>query len=490
MSASLFAAALLIAATVVPDAALAHGLVGRQDLPIPRWLFAWGAAVVLVVSFVALAVLWPKPRLEGPGSRADRRLVGLPVALEIVAGLVGIAIFAVTVWAGLAGTQTEAANLAPTVVYVLFWIGVPVLSVFLGDVFRPFNPWRATARGVAWVVGRAGSGSRAAADPVAGGEEATAPRALTEAIPYPTWLGRWPAAVGILAFAWLELVSSSGGDPSVVAIFVLVYFAVQLIGMSLFGIDAWSRNGDAFGVYFGLFASLAPLESRDGALFRRRFLSGTTRITAVPGTVALLCVMIGSTSFDGFSGGPTWSDIAPDIAAFFTDDLGFSAVRGLEATFTIGMLAMCLLVAALYRLGIAGMRTIGDGADATQLGRRFAHTLVPIALAYVIAHYFSLLVYQGQAVAYLASDPLGDGSDLLGTADATIDYGVIDANGIWYVQVAALVIGHAAGLVLAHERALVIYRKARDATRSQYWMLAVMVGFTSLGLWLLSAGAQ
>ncbi len=115
---------------------------------------------------------------------------------------------------------------------------------------------------------------------------------------------------------------------------------------------------------------------------------------------------------------------------------------------------------------------------------------MPIALAYVVAHYFSLLAYQGQAVAYLASDPLGDGSDLLGTASASIDYSIIDANGIWYVQVGALVLGHVAGLVLAHDRALALYRNGRDATRSQYWMLAVMVGFTSLGLWLLSAGAQ
>jgi hypothetical protein len=108
----------------------------------------------------------------------------------------------------------------------------------------------------------------------------------------------------------------------------------------------------------------------------------------------------------------------------------------------------------------------------------------------VVAHYFSLLIYQGQAVAYLASDPLGDGSNLFGTATSTIDYNLVGANGVWYVQVFALVCGHAAGLVLAHDRALVLYTRARDATRSQYWMLAVMVAFTSLGLWLLSAAAQ
>lgn len=114
------------------------------------------------------------------------------------------------------------------------------------------------------------------------------------------------------------------------------------------------------------------------------------------------------------------------------------------------------------------------------------HTLVPIAAAYAIAHYFSLLVFQGQAIAHLGSDPLGNGANVLGTARDGIDYAVIGAKGIWYGQVAALVVGHVGGLALAHDKALATYQNVRQATRSQYWMLVVMVGFTSLGLWLLS----
>lgn len=151
------------------------------------------------------------------------------------------------------------------------------------------------------------------------------------------------------------------------------------------------------------------------------------------------------------------------------------------------MVAVILLLAGLLWLGIPGMRSVDRSHPARELALRFAPSLVPIALAYMIAHYFSLLAYQGQAAAYLASDPLGKGWDLFGTATSTIDYSVVGANGIWYVQVAALVFGHIAGLVLAHDRALVVYDEPRTATRSQYWMLAVMVAFTSLGLWLLSA---
>src|SRR4051794_35431990 len=116
---------------------LAHGIVGREDLPIPRWLFGWAAAVVLVLSFVALAVLWPKPRLERAG---ERRLFAVPRILDPLLGLVGVALFAVVVYSGLAGSQIETANLAPTFVYVLFWVGLVPLSVLFGDVFAALNP--------------------------------------------------------------------------------------------------------------------------------------------------------------------------------------------------------------------------------------------------------------------------------------------------------------------------------------------------------------
>jgi hypothetical protein len=123
------------------------------------------------------------------------------------------------------------------------------------------------------------------------------------------------------------------------------------------------------------------------------------------------------------------------------------------------------------------------------LAARFAHTLAPIAFAYVLAHYFSLLIYQGQAIGYLVSDPLGKGSNLFGTAHFQINSHLLSNSAIWYVQVIALVGGHVAGLILAHDRALAVYPRAQEAVRSQYWMLTVMVGFTCLGLWLLSAVA-
>ncbi|MBA2349332.1 MAG: fenitrothion hydrolase, partial [Solirubrobacterales bacterium] len=233
---------------------------------------------------------------------------------------------------------------------------------------------------------------------------------------------------------------------------------------------------------------LGALDWRGRELWVRPVLSGAAGITAVPGTVAVMIALIGTTSFDGFSQGPTWNSLAPDLQQLLVD-IGISQETALQIAFTIGMAVVLAAVAGLYRIGTVGMRSIDGRHSAGELGARFAHSLLPIALAYVVAHYFSYLAVQGQAISYLASDPLGDGANIFGTATASIDYGLITANTVWYVQVGALIVGHVSGLVLAHDRALTIYASARDAARSQYWMLTVMVAFTCLGLWLLSAGA-
>jgi hypothetical protein len=455
-------------ALVAPGSASAHGLVGRQDLPIPAWLFAWGAGVVLVASFVGLSVLWSTPRLQ---EVRERRVASIPRVVEVLAGALGIAAFVLVVYAGFAGTESPTANLAPTTIYVIFWVGIAFASALFGDLFRAINPWRAVGRATGWVARRVGG------------------EAMPEPMTYPVRLGRWPAAAMILVFTWVELVSSNRDDPSLLAALALAYAGIQLVGMSLYGVETWCSRADGFGVYFGMFARLSPLHWRGGHLYVRRVLAGATTLDVVPGTVALLCVMIGSTSFDGFSQGVLWVDLAPHLQDLFAS-LGLNAEAALQCAFTVGLVAMVLVIAGFYRLGIAGMRSVGSGRTTRQLDAAFAHTLIPIALAYVVAHYFSLLAYQGQAIAALASDPLGKGSDVLGTATWGIDYGIIGANGIWYVQVGALVAGHVAGLVLAHDRALALYGQPQDATRSQLWMLVVMIGFTSLGLWLLSAAAQ
>ncbi|MGZ5339641.1 MAG: fenitrothion hydrolase [Thermoleophilaceae bacterium] len=448
----------------------AHGLVARSDLPIPEWLFGWAAAMVLVVSFVALAVLWPEPKLQREHWRPmpggfGRVLASRPV--EVLCGGVGAALLVVLVYAGLRGTQSSTANLAPTLVYVIFWLAFVPASVLFGDLFKAFNPWRAIGRGVGWVAARAARGG------------------LPAPLSYPERLGHWPAAAGVFGFAVMELVAANGDQPETIAIAALVYSALTFVAMALYGVETWIARGEAFSVYFNLFSRMSPFETRDGVVGLRRPLSGLAALKAGAGTVPLLAVMIGSVTFDGASEAPIWTGIAPDIARFF-GDLGLSPQNALELTFLVGLIGAIVLVYGFYRLGVLGAHSVGGGFSTERLARAFVHTLVPIALAYVAAHYFTLLLFQGQAVSFLASDPLGDGSNLFGTSDSQIDYTLIGANATWYWQVGFVVAGHVAGLTLAHDRALAMYDQAKLAVRSQYWMLAVMVGFTSLALWLLS----
>jgi hypothetical protein len=444
---------------------LAHGLVGRTDLPIPKWLFGWAAAIVLVISFAALAALWPKPELQEP---RGRRWFAMPRFAEPLLGLLGVAAFVAVVYSGLRGAQDSQNNLAPTVIYVHFWVGMAVVSILFGDVFRALNPWRAIGRFAGWIASR-----------LSGGE---APAPLT----YPERLGRWPAAISILIFVWVELAYVNRDDPSQLAIMALAYAAVQLVGMSFYGIEKWEERADGFQVLWTTYARLSPFNRRGRDVWRRPPLNGAPALDVVPGTVALLTVAIGTTSFDGFSNGPVWASLGPDLSSLW-GHLGFGLTARGELANTVGLVGMVLLVSLFYVLGVRGMTSVGRGHTTSELAGRFAHTLIPIAFAYALAHYFSLLMYQGQALGYLVSDPLGHGSDLFGTADAGIDYNVVTATAIWYVQVGALVLGHVSGLILAHDRALAIYDKPREAVRSQYWMLIVMIGFTSLGLWLLSA---
>lgn len=462
-AAPLVTAGVAVAAWAEP--AQAHGLVQRVGLPIPEEWFVRGSAVVLLVSFAALALLWPRPKLECPRWRAlpaplDRVACAAPV--RVLCAVAGVGALALTILSGYAGPHDPQQNFAPTFVYVVFWVGFAFASVVLGDVFRAFNPWLA--------LGRAGERLARRTQP---------PRA------YPERLGHWPAVVGLAAFAWLELASGFGEDPRPLAGAALAYTVATLAAMTRYGAEPWAARGETFGVYFGLLARISPIEVRDRRLGLRPPLSGLAEVVPRPGLVTLLAVMIGSTTFDGLSQGTLWRDAdAEMLAAFASAGLPEATAEGLSAT--IGLAVAVLAVGAFYALGIAGARTVRGGHDAATLRGQFVHTLVPIALVYVVAHYLTFLLFQGQAMSYLASDPLGRGWDLFGTADAAIDFSVISQNATWYAQVAAVILGHIAALVLAHDRALTVFRDG-GAVRSQASMLVIMIGFTTMALWLLAS---
>lgn len=454
----------------------AHALASRQDLPVPAWLFAWAASIVLIASFFALSAGWREPKFEDEhrrplGERLSGALLGLPA--QVLCGAIGVCLLGFAIYAGLHGTEAPDRNFALTFFYVTAWLGFPFFSAIFGNVFRPFNPWRA--------IGRAVGG---AFEAIAGQRPAH--------LRYPERLGRWPAAIGLLAVVWLEVVyGGSGGvavglSPEPVAVAALLYTAYTLAMMALFGVEEWCERGEVFSVYFGMFGRLGIFGTRDGRLVRRRPFSAATSWATVPGSAAVVIASIASTSFDGAQDG-AYADAIENVIEWFAE-AGTSLLTAVRATDTIFMLLTFAGVALVYTLGVRGMRTVPGAPSLQKLRTGFAHTLIPIALAYLVAHYFSLFVFQEQAqFTYLLSDPLGTGhTDLFGTAGAGVNYNVLSANAIWYVQVAALVIGHVCGLMLAHDRALVYWPDYKKATASQYWMLAVMVAFTCFGLYLLS----
>lgn len=453
---------------------LAHGIGAVKDLPLPLWLFLYAGAIVLVVSFVALALLWTRPRLEN--SEWERPLPGwlqrvlLSTALRVVLGALSFGLLVLVFLAALLGEPSQGANLAPTFVFVVFWVGMVPLVVVFGDVWRVLNPWRAAADAVAWLAGRTG----VSWEPLAR---------------YPQRLGRWPAAALLFAFTAYELAYLDASEPRSLALAILIYSWITWVGAAVFGREAWFENCEAFSAYFGFLSRIAPFGAREREgrreLFLRPPLVGLTAWDSRPGTLAVVAVMLGSVVFDGFSRTATWQNRLFDIEAELISSPGLSDLT-VTAVNILGLTVAVLLVAGFYLVAVAGARAVAHAHR--PLVAAFVFSLVPIALGYALAHYFSLLINQGQFVIPLASDPFGFGWDVLGTSDFTPNLTVLAPSTIWYTQVGVLVGGHVLGLTLAHDRALSLFASARTAVRTQYAFLVLMVLYTVGGLWLLWLG--
>jgi hypothetical protein len=450
---------------------LAHGIGAVRDLPIPAWMFLWGAAIVLVISFVALGALWQKPLL---GRHEDGR--PLPPALErvlrsqalrIVLGAASAGLLVLVFLAGLLGETNPNENLTPTFVYVVFWLGLVPLQVFLGDVWRVLNPWRAIADAAVWVYERVL------------GRQASPLGELPENV------GRWPAAGLLFCFAALELAYVDPASPRALALAIALYTYITFFGMAAFGRERWLDRGEAFTAYFGLLARVAPFAERNGRLVVRWPFTGLAGAPRVAGTGAVVAVMLGSVGFDGLSRTSFWQELIADVESPYILDRPGVAELLVTGVNLLGLLLCVVAVGLAYLAAVSAARSTANAQHS--LVRQFVFSLVPIALVYAVAHYFSLLLIQGQFILPLASDPFGSGWNLLGSVgDYRPNLTPLAPNTIWYIQVAALVAGHVAGLAIAHDRAVALFKSREAALRSQYAMLALMIGYTVLGMWLLS----
>jgi hypothetical protein len=414
-------------------------------------MFGYGAAAALLVSFAALGLLWPRARWHDGAPSVD---IGPAVgtAVGIGAGavrLVGVVMFVTVATAALAGPAETQENVAPFAIFVGLWIGVALLSAIAGDVWRLLSPFAALAA----------AGRRLGVLAAERGDY--------------RW-GAWPAAAGLFGFVWLELVYPHRADPRHLGVAILVYAATVVVALLRWG-TGWLPRGETFAVYFGLLARIAPLHVEAGRLRVRPPLAGLAGLDADRSLAAVVLVALGSTTFDGLARTQPWIDRTA----------GYGPWAG-AAVATFGLVWAIAVVAMLYvgAVAVAGRLT---GRPTSTLVEAFVHSLVPIALAYGIAHYFSLLVFEGQIGLARLSDPFGAGWNLFGTADWTVNFLLVSTTTIAWVQAASIVAGHIGGVVLAHDRALALFAR-RDATRSQYPLLLAMIAYTVGGLALLLGG--
>ena len=355
-------------------------------------------------------------------------------------------LFVVVVTAGLVGRDAVVANLAPVAVYVAFWVAVPFLAVLVGPFWASISPWEVLAR----LADRTGPARRP-----------DTPKILANG---------WASLVPVAAFLWLELVYHDGTQPRVLGWAGLVY-TLAVVGIAC----RWGRNvarsAEGFGVLFALVGRLSPVgRGPNGRLVLRVPLVGTVAEDLSPSELALVLVVLGGTAFDGVSRTRFWYDVS-------------AGRNGWEATVvgTLGLLWMVFVVGVAYHLA----SRLGDRlTEGTGFAFRFGHSLLPILLGYHVAHYFSLLVLEGQFFRVLASDPYGRGWDLFGTVADPVDWTRVSPTTVGWVQLGAIVAGHLGGVLLAHDRSVESWRPA-TALRSQCPMLAVMVLYTVFGLVLM-----
>ncbi|MFJ2910562.1 hypothetical protein ACIO8F_14325 [Streptomyces sp. NPDC087228] len=424
---------------------LAHGIGAQHDLPLsPFYAFA-GAFAALFVSFLALGLLWSSSRFRG-----DRAGRPLPAAVQRLADarptrtalrVLGLAAALFVMVHLLLGPDDPGRNPAPGAVYVLLWVGLVPASLLLGPVWRLLNPLRTVHLLGCRALGR---------DPAAGR-------------PLPARLGLRPAAAGLLAFTWLELVAPDPASTTALLLFLSLYAAVHLAGAARHG-AAWFDHADAFEVYSELLARLSPLGRRpaDRRLVLRSPFNGLDATPQTPGLAATVCVMLGSTAYDGFSDAPSW------ITTVQTSPLGRTT------TATLGLLGAAALVATLYAL-CAGATRLISGHIRTPL-TSFAHALVPIALGYLVAHYFTLFVTEGPRTVMVAS----------GTDNPVPPEPPLGPGGVATLQVAAIVLGHVLGVIAAHDRSVRLFPAGR-AVAGHLPLLALMITYTIGGLSLLIA---
>ena len=449
-------------ATVV----LAHGLGGSGDLPVPYLYAMVGAAWALTFTFALVAFAWRRPRFDPlrpghPLPAAVTKLVDARATRWTAAGLA--LVFALwVVAAGVWGPQSES-NALLGVFYVLLWVGLVAASLAFGPVWRVISPMRTV-----YVLLR----------------RVTPQRLGRPRRSYPEGWGYRPAAVGLFAFVWMELASPNSASLPWVEVWLLTYAVLMLGGAWLCG-QRWLARADPFGVYSMAVSRLSPFRRNPAT---RRIVIGNPLdhlplLPVRPGVVVMLAVLLGSTAFDSFSSSPTWRGFADRLTRAF----GLAPTPTSSALRTVGLIVFISVVAVTFSLAARATGGV-DREQRRALPGQMAHSLVPIVVGYIFAHYLSYLDERGQQAAIALADPFGRGWNPLGLAHLHVAYVLsMDPPVLAGVKVACVVTGHIVAVVAAHDKALRLLPAGHQLT-GQLTMMLVMVGYTFTGLYLLFGG--
>ncbi len=465
----------------------AHGFAQRYDLPVPLHLYVGGSAAVVALSFVVVAFFVRGNRTvrHYPTFNLLSTTVGRIVAsrfIRFALRLFTVFMLVLVVVAGLIGVTDPFKNIAPTAVWVVWWVGLAYISGLLGDLWALINPWKTIFESIEWLFAKLVPNRRPG---------------LNRS--YPERLGTWPAVMLFVWFIWAELIWMSSDTPANISQMVITYSLITWAGMFVFGCRTWLRNGEVFTVVFGLLARFAPTEyiAERGEWNLRPWAVGLLPDKAIstPLTVFVLLIL-SSVTFDGLLATPLWGDIAQwmlvsDLVRPFILLLQDITGNAIAAISTIALIVFLILFQLMY-LVFASLMYISTPARARadltigEVARLFVLSLIPIALAYHLAHYLSFLLIVGQYMIPLSSDPFGFGWDLFGTKIYFPDIGIVNARFVWITSVIAVVTGHIVAVWLAHVVALRRFRESGAALRSQIPMLFLMVAYTMLSLWILA----
>ena len=493
VSAVILASSLLVAGPFFVRPALAHGFGQSYDLPLPLWLYLYGAGAAVLVSFVPISLFaggakvesYDYPRFDLLSRTPLQELLTSRVFL-LGLQLLSVLFFVLVIVAGFVGKQSESYNFAPTFVWIVWWVGFSFFTAFVGNLWPLVNPWKIIFEWAEALAGRLGL-------------------RLEVREPYQEAWGVWPAVALYAAFVWIELVFYGASLPLSISLLILAYSVLSWSGMAIFGKDTWLRGGEAFSVYFGILGRFAPTEVRvkttqpcrgcdacaeetrdcvgcyecfararpeDRELDLRPPALGLARPERPPaGATVFVILMLAGVAYDGLLATPLWLEV----------------VRLTSMTQTMGLFLLPLIFLAVY-LGFVKLSQVAGGGSVPlrRLAPAYVYTLVPIAIAYQVSHYYTYLLIQGQAIIYHLSDPFGWGWDLFGTAGYEIRIGVVSAAFVWYSQVVLIVAGHVLAVYLAHVVSLRFFGSPQLALRSQLPLLALMILYTIFSLWILS----